>query len=308
MEANHSYDRRGFLGKTLLATGAGALAGLSLEERALLSWAGETPSPTAALPDKPLPQGRLGKLKVSRLICGGNLFSGFAHSRDLIYVSRLLREYFTPEKIMDTLRLCEENGINTALLRCDKHVVEVLGRYRRQRGGKIQWIAQVYPGKDNMDNVKLAIDNGAVAAVMQGEMCDRWVAEGLLDRLGKVLALIRENGLVAGLSGHKIETIQAIENARLEPDFYFKTFNSARYQSEAPEEIAVAMKSVKQPWIAFKVLGAGVVEPREGFAAAFTAGADFLNVGMFDFQVSEDVKIVSELLAGDCKRERPWRS
>jgi hypothetical protein len=29
---------------------------------------------------------------------------------------------------------------------------------------------------------------------------------------------------------------------------------------------------------------------------------------MFDFQVREDVKIVTDLLAGDLRRQRPWRS
>ena len=53
---------------------------------------------------------------MSRLICGGNLISGFAHSRDLIYVSRLLKEYFTDEKVFQTLSICEAHGINTAIL------------------------------------------------------------------------------------------------------------------------------------------------------------------------------------------------
>ena len=33
-----------------------------------------------------MPMGKIGKLQVSRLICGGNLISGFAHSRDLVLV------------------------------------------------------------------------------------------------------------------------------------------------------------------------------------------------------------------------------
>jgi hypothetical protein len=40
-----------------------------------------------------------GYVNVSRLILGGNLIGGQAHSRDLIYVSNLIRNYFTDEKI-----------------------------------------------------------------------------------------------------------------------------------------------------------------------------------------------------------------
>ena len=110
-------DRRRFIEQSLKISGAGVLAGLSLEERALLAWANEDPEPTANGPSTTsLEMGRIGKFEVSRLICGGNLFSGFAHSRDLIYVSALMKQYFSPEKIMDTLQTCEQNGINTSLM------------------------------------------------------------------------------------------------------------------------------------------------------------------------------------------------
>src|SRR5271166_1349943 len=38
-----------------------------------------------------LPTGKIGKLTLSRLISGGNLISGWAHSRDLQYVPSLMR-------------------------------------------------------------------------------------------------------------------------------------------------------------------------------------------------------------------------
>jgi len=59
-----------------------------------------------------LPLGRIGNLECSRLIMGGNLIAGYSHSRDLPYVSTLMRQYNTPEKIRQTLELGEQNGIN----------------------------------------------------------------------------------------------------------------------------------------------------------------------------------------------------
>ena len=50
------------------------------------------------------------------------------------------------------------------------------------------------------------------------------------------------------------------------------------------------MQTITRPWIAFKVLGAGVVKPKDGFSLALKMGADFLTVGMFDFQVKENVR------------------
>ena len=66
------------------------------------------------------------------------------------------------------------------------------------------------------------------------------------------------------------------------------------------------MKKVKKPWIAYKVLGAGVTEPRRGFKYAFDNGADFMNVGMYDFQIKEDVLIAKKVLSSGLNRERLW--
>ena len=295
--------------QSLLASGAGVAAGLSFGELTPETRSGESPRPAAGgAAAKNLPTGQIGKLAISRLICGGNLFSGHAHSRDLIYVAALMKEYFTPEKIMDTLQTCEEHGINAAILRCDQHIIGVLKRYRKERGGKIQWIAQTYPTATDTTNIKLAIDNGAVGAFPQGGIGDQLVGAGKLDAIGKIIAFIRQNGLAAGVGSHSLDVPRTVEKHGLAPDFYFKTFNAVGYNSQPPGEIAEFMATVAKPWIAFKVLGAGVVKPRAGFSLALQNGADFLAVGMFDFQVREDVKIVADLLAGDLQRQRPWRS
>ena len=67
------------------------------------------------------------------------------------------------------------------------------------------------------------------------------------------------------------------------------------------------MEQVPVPWIAFKVLAAGAVPPREGFRFAFENGADFVCAGIFDFQVREDAALAAEILAGPLNRRRPWR-
>lgn len=303
---SNNPDRRRFIERSLKISGAGLLAGMSFEEQALLAWA-DDPAPIVDAPaNQPGMTGRIGKLTVSRLICGGNLFSGFAHSRDLIYVSALMKQYFSPEKIMDTLQACEENGINTAVMRCDEHIVGVLERYRKERGGKIQWIAQTYPKvKDLTSNIQIAIDAGAVGAFMQGGIGDRFVADGNTELIGKVIAFTKQNGLVAGVGSHSLETPQAVEKQELDPDFYFKTINSVDYCTQDPAKVANSMP-LSKPWIAFKVLGAGTVRPRDGFRLAIEKGANFLNVGMFDFQVKENVAVMKDLLARNLPRLRPW--
>jgi len=303
-----NLNRRRFVGKSLLASG-GLTAGLAFECQPLLAQLkGETkPPPTKVTAVGPPPMGKIGKLTISRLVCGGNLFSGFAHSGELVYVSSLLKHYFVPEKILDTLQLCEQGGINTAILRTDDHIVDILRRYRKERGGKIQWIAQTYPKVDNLkDNVKVAIDNGAVGAYMMGGIGDAFLKEGQIDLIGEVVSFIKQNGLIAGIGSHSLDLPKAAERQRIDPDFYFKTTNAVGYESQDPAEIAAFMKTVKKPWIAFKVLGAGRMKPAEGFDLAFKMGADFVNVGMYDFQVEEDISLVKKIVADHEQRDRSW--
>src|SRR6266436_5815637 len=105
MKANSS--RRDFF-KRSAAVALTAPLLTSLEEYALQAQEAKPPSVSSPRPAA-LPTGSIGKVKLSRLICGGNLISGFAHSRDLIYVSPLLTHYFTDEKIMKTWSLCEQH-------------------------------------------------------------------------------------------------------------------------------------------------------------------------------------------------------
>jgi hypothetical protein len=263
-----------------------------------------------------VPTGKIGNLEVSRLICGGNLVAGFAHSRDLIYVSELLKRYFTQEKIWETLRLCEACGINSAILRTAEDTIHSMDRYWKQ-GGRMQWIAQTYPKPDDViTNPQMALDNGASAIFIQGNIADGWIAQGRIDLFEKWFNHFHNKGVPLGVGGHEIEVAKTMEEKGFPVDFYMKTLhdnkywsfqadkpkinviknNLDNYWSRNPEETIQFMENVKKKWIAYKILAAGAIKPEDGFKYAFQHGADFTCVGMFDYQVVEDCNILTKTL------------
>ena len=323
-----STTRRSFLKNAAVATVAAPFV-TSLEEYALkaqeASSTGKSPVPSSKAT---LPLGKIGKVQLSRILCGGNLISGYAHSRDLIYVSDLLRAYFTPDKIMETWAQCEQHGINTMLCGSDdKSGVEIYRKYRAQ-GGKIQLIAQLAPQKDKIsDCIKNAVDIGAVGIALVGNFGDAWTRENSVEKIGEFVTVGKSQGVIVGVNGHELRTVMSVEKTGIKPDFYMKTLHPSNYWSaRRPDQLKEVidnygidnywcmdpggtvrfMQELERPWIAFKVLAAGAIHPKAGFKYAFENGADFCAVGMFDFQVGENVKLANAALHETGNRERAW--
>ena len=318
--------RRDFVKDTIVASAgvAGALGAAS---------AGAAEKPKEATPamtpedaaKQPMPRGKIGDVEFSRLMLGGNLISGYSHSRELTYVSALMRRYNTDDKILETLRIAEENGvdsINTAVW----DDLSALQKYLRE-GGKMKWFVAANPDKKgNMDQVKKAVETGADVIYIQGQAADKLVKEGLIDLIGQEVEFIHSFNLPAGIAAHSLDTIIACEEAGFNPDFYQKTLHTLDYFS-APkppvtedfgrvddnfwckdqQAVVDYMASIKKPWIAFKVMAAGAIPPLKGFQYAIDSGADFVLAGMFDWQILDDVRLFKVAMA-KAQRTRPWFS
>ncbi|MHC4251968.1 MAG: hypothetical protein ACYS9X_22850 [Planctomycetota bacterium] len=265
----------------------------------------------------PVPHAEINGVDFSRLILGGNLVGGWAHARDLIYVSKLVKAYHHKWKVFETFQLAEKCGVNAFLT--NPALCGIISEYWKRGLGKIKFISDC-GGRDVMTATKKSIDTGAAACYVQGQTADNLARQGKFDTIGNVLALTWQNGLPAGIGAHSIDTVKGCVKAGLEPDFWMKTLHHHNYWSAKPKqrhdnvwcydpaETIAYMRTLEQPWIAFKCLAAGAIDPRDGFPYAFANGADFICVGMYDFQLVEDVNLASWVLKKGVKRQRPWRA
>jgi hypothetical protein len=282
---------------------------------------GKPAAPGATAPGA-LPQGKIGDLSISRILLGGNLLTHFTHSRDLRYVYNLAQHYNTEEKILQTMATAEQHGINTLVIHTADNVMNFLKKYRRQRGGKMQWIvcptAPIEPGLAAYTaQVQQIVDEGVDAVYLWGVRADALVAEGKMDLVAKAVDVAKAQGVPSGVGAHHLEVIAACEKQKVRCDFYIKTLHHHNYPSfkigydscwcDHPEETIALMQSVGKPWIAFKVMAAGAIPPEDAFRYVFTHGADFSLAGMFDYEIAEDVQIAKRVLGSIPGRPRPWR-
>ena len=324
-------NRRDFVKESVLLSAGAALglggAGPSTSQAA----ANTQPAITAK---ETLPMGKIGKLSISRLILGGNIMTAYSHSRDLRYVGDLMGRYHTPEKILETIRLAEEHGIN-ALVVPFRHISNVLRRYRQELGGKMNFIMFGCPNpadpEHELDGFQDGLDKGADIMYIHGDPGYQLIKQGKIDSFKRAVDFVKAHDMAVGVSAHYLEVIQACEKARLDVDFYLKTFHTNQYASAPrpgdpgsstsdrndgaydnswcrnPQEAADYMKTLNKPWVAFKVMAAGAIPPAAGFEHAFAHGADFVLAGMFDWQIAEDVKIARDVIA-KVQRPYPWRA
>jgi len=293
--------------------------------------------PKVAAKRKKMPVGKIGNLTFGRLMSGSNLISMNMHARDLDYVQALATHYNTEQRVLMTLKLCEEYGINGIVLKNHNFKRFRLSKYWDEWGGQMKWLADVITTDINKYEQLLDehLELGASAAYLWGGASDIWYHQNKKDNIIKAYEIMKNYDFPVGICAHRLEPIMFCEKEGLKPDFYMKTLHHDRYWSAHPkakrrfiemfekesedhaeyhdnlfcadfEQTIDFMQDVKVPWIAFKVLAAGAIGVEDGLKSAYAGGADFVCLGMFDFQVQEDVALTLKTIAESKNRKRQW--
>jgi hypothetical protein len=221
-----------------------------------------------------LPQIRLGRHLISRLICGANPFNAGSHLS--VFVNREMRSYYTPEQILKTLRRCQEVGID-----CWQSGLGNLDLYRRlvDEGGKMRFLA-IEAG--SRDVIRGLAKGGCIGIAHHGEVTDNLFKSGQLDKVHDYLKQVRDAGLLVGVSTHMPAVVDAIESKGWDLDYYmtcvYERHRSAKdlekllgqapipvgevYLPNDPPRMFQAIRQTKRTCLAFKILAAGRLSER----------------------------------------------
>jgi len=269
-----------------------------------------------------LPTIRLGRVEITRLIIGGNPFSGNSHS-SAEWDNDML-DYFTTERIKATLFECERQGLNAMQSRGDRHIMRMIREYRNE-GGKLHWIAQIASELSDLEaNIRQIAASGAIAIYHHGTRSDNLWHEGRIDEAQELLKVMRDTGVAVGMGSHIPEVIEYVEEHEWDVDFYLcSVYNLSKRRRESQivsgqraaeifddadrERMFQVIQSVSRPCLVIKILGAGrncktPEQTRETFTHTFQRikPADAVVVGMFPKyrnQIEENSRIVREVCA-----------
>jgi hypothetical protein len=245
-------------------------------------------------------------LKVTRLILGANPFAGYSHQNP--QRDQAMLAYYTVDRIKETLKRAEAAGINTFITNNETpHVVQAVREYLAD-GGPLQWIAQVSARAKPPDvrankeasylrapSMFDAIDEvrrmGCRALYFHGALVDAAYAQKDEEKIRSWCAHARAAGVPAGVAGHSPEAHLWADGLGI-ADFHAVCFfncgslHQGRGDRFALRDIAPAIaciRRVRNPCIAYKIMGAGRIDPRMAFEYAFGSikPGDVVNVGMY---------------------------
>jgi len=288
------------IGRREFLLGLSATAACSRFVRAGIAQTVHKTSPATMLPTI-----NLGEHKITRLIAGSNPISGYSYMGPIM--DRHMKDYFTPERIVEFLLKCEQQGINTHQFSRPAEMSNVF-RELRERGSKMKFICLHAGGPESIPVKKVVRDTQPIAIAHHGGVTDRLFREGKSDQVHDFVKRVHEAGVLAGVSAHNPDCIKRIADEGWPVDFFMTCFY---YLTRTPEELenmppvvtaevsyaffasdpmtmTKVIRQVDQPCLGFKILAAGrmcskpqKVEAAFKFAFEHIKPTDGVIVGMY---------------------------
>jgi len=245
---------------------------------------------------------------ISRMLLGHNPLCGFAHRPNDPDAGRRLREYFTDEKVLETMITAVRCGINAFHGRGDENIFRWLANYRawaasQQERLHLHWLAQTAPDhyQDGHvePNIETIADHQPMAIYIHGATSDKLYQAGQTEELRSLVRFIQNLGFPAGIGSHRPEVIRLAEERQYGADFYVLSLRSVDDELDVcRDEVAAAnaIRTIRRPFVAIKVLAAGRLPVTEAFryAASALKPVDVMTVGMLDYEIEQDVRLAAQ--------------
>ena len=252
----------------------------------------------------------LGGVEMSRLVCGSNAFnarSHFSEARDAEYAAR----FDDGTSVARVLDRALELGLDTYENSASDRAWEAVSRLRERSGRAVRFIGstridETSPMRTHAQKLRFLIEHGAELCVIHAQHVERERSGDEIPGLERMLDEIHAAGLLAGVSAHRIATVERCERRGYAVDSYLFPLNATGFVypgydgRETPRERGVMIRSIAKPFVLMKALAAGRVPPGEGlaFVAENAKPNDLVSIGFGSLEELEETVRIAEKWLG----------
>jgi len=221
------------------------------------------------------PRTTVGGVSLPRLLVGTNWFLGWSHTS--LAKDNFIKEYQTRERIVAMLQVFQEYGIDAVMAPLSPHLDDSICEAEQRTGHKIIRIYtpafELNPEAATAEQAEAVLDRCAAlgATFCMPHQC---VTDALVDRRAGVIRdldqytrMIRERGMIPGLSTHMPETIIYADKMDADVETYIQLYNSAGFLLQVETDwVMRIIRDAKKPVMTIKPLAAGRILPVVGLA------------------------------------------
>lgn len=221
------------------------------------------------------PRTTVGGVSVSRMIIGTNWFLGYSHTSKA--KDDFIKSYQTKENIADIITVFMKSGVDTIMGMPVPMLADAVKMAEDRTGKKAIFILtphfNIKPGGPSETEPERVFD---LCKKLGATFCmpHQCITDALMDKMhhkirdiDKYTKLIRERGMVPGLSTHMPESIIIADETGIDVETYIQLYNATGFLLQVETDwIMRCIKNAKKPVMTIKPLAAGRILPPVGLA------------------------------------------
>lgn len=257
------------------------------------------------------PRTMVGGVSLPRMLIGSNWLVGFSHT-STASDAMIKAHHASRESVAEVIEAYLAYGIDAMMgLMVQTPILVDAAKLAEDRTGKK--VILIDTPLLNVDDTPAARDEarrmieasrkaGATFCMPHHASAEQLVVKNTrtINRLPDYLSMIRENGMIPGLSAHMPELIVYSDLNNYDVETYVQIYNCAGFLMQVEVEyIHKVIHGAKKPVMSIKAMAAGRVSPFVGltFSYATLRPCDMVTVGAFSpAEVHEDVEIAMAAL------------
>lgn len=252
------------------------------------------------------PRTEVGGISLSRMIIGTNWVAGYSH-RSSSADNMIKERHSTPNTVVPIFNTFLNSGVDTVMAPFGMlpHITEAVKIAEEQSGQKMIMVDTPVINVDDNEAARKEAEASIKASAARGSkicLIHHYSAEQLVNknkrqicRLDDYTKMIRDAGMIPGLSAHMPELVLFSDENGYDVETYIQIYNCMGFLMQVEvEAVASVIRNAKKPVMTIKPMAAGRTTPFVGlnFSFATIRDCDMVTVGCFnEYEAAEDIEI-----------------